>query len=227
MKKRKSKKRDKSFLDLLLKKSKKAPLAENNGTLLENILDTIMSEKDADPGLTGKTKSELLREFVDWNEIRLVAPYRLLNFFEKHSTGEYKRKVVQALLNKIFSRSGSLDYQFLLDFEGDALEDYLSGIMEMNEETRKLLLVRVFRRPILPISSEQEAVFQMAGTTYVAGDEVMKETFSKLQPEELEGIKALFDQIMSEQGIVPEGEGETVDIKSKTLLSIMRNLEDE
>lgn len=225
MKKRKSKKRDKAFLDELLKKSKRVSIPESGGSLIENMIDTILLERGEDPTAIDKLKSELMKEFVDWNEIRLVSPDRLEGFFEKLGNGDYKRKVVQALLNKIFSRSGSLDFQFLLDFETDDLEDYLSGIMEMSEETRKLLLVRVFKKNILPISTEHEVIFEMVGTTYSPGDEQMKETFSQLDPEELEGIKNLLDIVLNEQGRMDYENVEDVKVKSKTLNAILKSID--
>lgn len=223
MKKRKSKKRDKAFIDLILKTIKKVSPYESKSNLMEQLIENILSEKEESNKYVGETREKLLEEFVDWNEIRLVSADRLDDFFAKLADGQYKRKVLQALLNKIFSRSGSLDYQFLMDFETEDLEDYLSGIMEMSEETRKRLLVRVFRKQILPITVEHEPIFESIGTTYVAGDDLMKETFSKLTPEELEGIKLLFDNILDE---AKDDDNDIGDLEeSKTLNAMVKQLD--
>ncbi|MBF0196447.1 MAG: hypothetical protein HQL32_01995 [Planctomycetes bacterium] len=194
----KSKKRDSLFLKALIERAPRVSLYESTANLLEQIIDNILSEREEDDSMIQGVKDKLLVEYVDWNEIRLVSPDRLAVFFEALVDGEYKRKVLQAFLNKIFSRTGSLEHSFLNDFEDSDLDDYLAGIMEMREETRKRILLRVFKRHILPISVDHEVIFEIAETTYYPGDEDMKAAFSALSLEELEGVKLLLDEVLSQ-----------------------------
>lgn len=223
MKIRKSKKRDLAILEVLKNKATPVEEYESNSPLLEQLIENILSEKSNDLDVSQKVQTELLNEFVDWNEIRIVASERLTPFFGVYEDGQYKVKVLQAVLNKIFSRSGSLDYQFLLDFEQDDLEDYLSGIMELNESTRKRLLLRVFKKKVLPVTTDHEIIFEIVGSTFVPGDEVMKELFSGLELGQLEGIKQLLDQIIDEAGPSEEILDES-NFKSKTLQKILSEI---
>lgn len=197
MKLRKSKKKDQEFFDLLLKQSKKVRIPERTGSLLEQIVDVILSEDEKKATLAEETRDKLTTQFVDWNEIRIVMPDRLQPFFSVHKNGDYKLKAVQAVLNKIFSRSGSLAHQFLLDLEIEALEDYLAGIMELSESTRKNIILEAFSLPILPVTLDHEIIFERVGTSYAIGDETSKKIFAELSPEELLGVKQTLDSVLS------------------------------
>jgi hypothetical protein len=167
-----------------------------------------------------------MEEFVDWNEVRLVSHDRLERFFSPLNRGEYKRKALQAVLNKIFSRSGSLDYQFMMDFESEDLEDYLAGIMELEEGTRKRLMLRVFRKPVSPVTTDHEIVFEKADTEFMPGSEEMKALFAQMSTLDLERVHMLLDQMVQEHGglvtgvfLAPE------DFNSSSLDKIIKDLE--
>ncbi|MBF0243763.1 MAG: hypothetical protein HQL31_00635 [Planctomycetes bacterium] len=124
-------------------KTAPSPNSKKYASILEEALAFIIKEKEADRSIFWSLRDSLMDDFVDWNEVRIASPDRLEKAFAKLKNGESKRKVIQALLNKIFSRSGSLDHQFMLDFSSEALEDYLAGVMEMNEKTRAALIEKV------------------------------------------------------------------------------------
>ena len=91
------------FVEMLLQSAPNIAPYESSSSLMEQLIDNIMSDgeiysKEEIDGL----KASLLEDFVDWNEIRLVSPDRLKVYFEGLNEGEYKRKVLQAVLNKIF-----------------------------------------------------------------------------------------------------------------------------
>jgi len=194
---RKSKKKDTIFLDHLVSNAKKVKAYESNLSVLEQIIENILSEGESNKPKLDQIFQDLKDYFVDWNEVRIVPIDRLEKFFEGFKEGAYKLKVIQAILNKIFSRTGSLDYKFLIDFEADALEDYLAGIMEMKEDTRKRIILRVFKKSVIPVREEHERIFEKVGTTFSVGDEEMKKAFSKYSLETLEGIKDYLDTVLS------------------------------
>lgn len=196
MKKRKSRKKDLDLVAILAAKARKTAAHQSSQPLLEQVLETMLGEREKDAEAALKAMARLLKEFVDWNEVRIVSQDRLLPFLEDLWGGAYKAKVVQAFLHKIFSRSGSLDVQFMLDLEQEALEDYLAGIMEMREGTRKILLLRIFHKQVLPFTMDHELIFERVGTNFVFGDEEMKGLFAPFDTGALEGILHLLDGIL-------------------------------
>lgn len=189
---------DKSFIDALLNESPSVDSYQSSSPLLEQLIDNILSEGGSENEAIESLKETMLQEFVDWNEVRLVSPDRLASYFEKIDDGDYKRTALQALLNKIFSRSGSLDYQFLMDFETNDLEDYLTGIMELRENTIKRIILRVFKKTVPPITTDHEVVLEIAGSSLIPGSEEIKEVFKDYEVEQLEGIQILLDAIVKE-----------------------------
>jgi hypothetical protein len=171
-----------------------------------------------------KLKKQMLEEFVDWNEVRIVSPDRLSKYFTNLENGEYKRTALQALLNKIFSRSGSLDYQFLMDFESNDLEDYLTGIMELREATIKRVILRVFKKPVPPITTEHEVILEVAGSSLIPGSEEIKEVFKSYEIEQLESIQLLLDQMVEEDAKSRKDDSISMaeDFNSKTLKKILK-----
>jgi len=219
--------RDQQFIQHLLKAAPKLEPYEPSGSLLEQLIDHLLIESlGLDTKGLESFKSSLFEIFVDWNEVRLVAPDRLKPFFGQTHEAEYGRKVIQALLNKVFSRGGSLDHQFLMDFEAEDLEDYLAGIMEMKESTRKRILLRVFKKNVIPATTEHEVIFEKAGIILAPGSEELKELFSDLSSLELEQIQLVLDKILSENGGQGEEEAfiDPEDFNSSTLNKILKKL---
>jgi ribosomal protein S16 len=219
--------RDERFIELLLAFSPVVEAYQSSAPLMEQLIDNILSDGEDFCDTTIRSfKQSILDEFVDWNEVRLVAPDRLMPFFSTLNNGEYKRKALQAILNKIFSRSGSLDYQFMMDFESDDLEDYLAGIMELREGTRKRLMLRVFRKSVNPVTTDHEVIFEKAATDHMPGSEEFKALFSKMPTLELERIHRLLDRIVHEHGGVVAGELlSPEDFHSEILSKILVELE--
>lgn len=218
--------RDQQLIQHLLKAAPKVVAYEPSGPLLEQLIDNLLVES---LGLDDKSlesfKKSLFESFVDWNEVRLVSPDRLTPFFGEGPEADYGRKVIQALLNKIFSRGGSLDHQFLMDFEAEDLEDYLAGIMEMKESTRKRLLLRVFKKNVIPATTEHEVIFEKAGIVLAPGSEEMKELFAGLESLELERIQLMLDKILAENGGDDDGGFiDPEDFKSATLNRILKKV---
>lgn len=215
------------FVEMLLQSAPNIAPYESSSSLMEQLIDNIMSDgevysKEDIDGL----KASLLEDFVDWNEIRLVSPDRLKVYFEGLNEGEYKRKVLQAVLNKIFSRSGSLDYQFMMDFESEDLEGYLAGIMELKEGTRKRLMLRVFRKPVEPVTTDHEIIFEAAQSEHMPGSEEFKAPLFALEINELERILALLDTMVEEHGGITPGEFlSPEDFNSATLNRILALLD--
>ncbi len=196
MKKRKSKKKDSQFLEILAAKARKSPAFDSKASLLEQVLENLLSEGEDRPELARSVMEGLMKDFVDWNEARVSAADRIVPHFSALKDPEYKAKAVQALLGKIFSRSGSLEHQFLIDMETEALEDYLAGIMELREDTRKNLMLRVMNRPTLPITARHEIILERVGTMFTLGDEQIKKTLLEHPPAVLDGIKNLLDTVL-------------------------------
>lgn len=217
--------RTKKFFELLLAAAPKVKEYESTGSLIDQLIDNILEESlELDEAGIEKFKSRIFEEFVDWNEVRLVSADRLVPYFGTEAAGVYCRKALQALLNKIFSRSGSLDYQFLMDFESEDLEDYLAGIMEMNEGTRKRLLLRVFKKRVSPISTDHEIIFEKAEIEVALGDDV-KNVIAEIEPLDLERLQLLLDKILGENGEVEPGLLiQPEDFKSITLNRILKKL---
>lgn len=217
---------DQAFVDALLKEAPSVDSYQSSSPLLEQLIDNILTEGGSSETKVDELKKQMLQEFVDWNEIRIVSPDRLSKYFYDLENGEYKRTALQALLNKIFSRSGSLDYQFLMDFESNDLEDYLTGIMELKETTIKRVILRVFKKPVPPITTEHEVVLEIAECSLIPGSEEIKEVFKNYEIEQLESIQLLLDQIVEEDaasrddGSIPMAD----DFKSKTLKKILKEL---
>jgi len=214
---------DKSFIDALLNESPSVDSYQSSSPLLEQLIDNILSEGGSESEAIESLKETMLQEFVDWNEVRLVSPDRLASYFQKINDGDYKRTALQALLNKIFSRSGSLDYQFLTDFETNDLEDYLTGIMELRENTIKRIILRVFKKTVPPITTDHEVVLEIAGSSLIPGSEEIKEVFKDYEVEQLEGIQMLLDTIVKEDQV---GRDQTQissvdDFNSKTLKKVL------
>jgi|SaaInlStandDraft_1057018.scaffolds.fasta_scaffold02630_5 hypothetical protein len=219
--------RDQQFIEHLLNSAPKVSAYEPSGSLLEQLIDNLLIESlGFDTKGLEAFKSSLFESFVDWNEVRLVSADRLTPFFGQGQEAEYGRKVVQALLNKIFSRGGSLDHQFLMDFEAEDLEDYLAGIMEMKESTRKRLLLRVFKKNIIPATTEHEVIFEKAGIVLAPGSEEMKELFAGLESLDLERIQIILDTILSEDGGGDDDGGfiDPEDFNSATLNKILKKV---
>ena len=218
--------RDERFIEVLLKYAPLVEAYQSSAPLMEQLIDNILSDgEEYVEEQVRSFKQNLLEEFVDWNEVRLVAPDRLMPFFGKLANGDYKRKALQAVLNKIFSRSGSLDYQFMMDFESDDLEDYLAGIMELLEGTRKRLMLRVFRKTVNPVTTDHEVIFEKAQTEHMPGSEEFKVLFSKLSTLELEQIHRLLDKIVHEHGGLSVGELlSPEDFHSATLTKILTEI---
>lgn len=218
--------RDQRFIELLLQHAPQVDTYQSSAPLMEQLIDNIVSDGEVyDEEKVRALKHKLMEEFVDWNEVRLVSHDRLASFFEGLNNGEYKRKALQAVLNKIFSRSGSLDYQFMMDFESEDLEDYLAGIMELQESTRKRLMLRVFRKTVSPVTTDHEIAFEKAETEFVPGSEEMKAFFAKMETTDLERIHMILDQIIVEHGGVTTGEFiAPEDFHSKTLDEIIKTL---
>lgn len=217
---------DKTFLDALLSEAPGVEAYQSSSPLLEQLIDNILNEGGPAIDEVEKIKEALLKDFVDWNELRLVSPDRLAPFFKDIYNGEYKRTALQALLNKIFSRSGSLDYQFLMDFEANDLEDYLTGIMELKESTIKRLILRVFRKAVPPVTSDHEVLLEVAGSDLIPGSEEIKDVFKDYEVEKLEGLQLILDKIVEEdfdgrdEGHMPLAE----DFKSKTLKKVLAKM---
>jgi len=219
--------RDKDFVQHLLNAAPKVEAYEPSGPLMEQLIDNLLVESlGFDAKALDAFKASLFESFVDWNEVRLVSPDRLTPFFGEGADAEYGRKVIQALLNKIFSRGGSLDHQFLMDFEAEDLEDYLAGIMEMKESTRKRLLLRVFKKNVIPATTEHEVIFEKAGVDLAPGSEEMKELFSDLESLDLERIQLMLDKILAENGGQDDDGGfiDPEDFKSVTLTRIIKKI---
>jgi hypothetical protein len=219
--------RDKDFVQHLLSAAPKVEAYEPSGPLMEQLIDNLLVESlGFDAKALDAFKASLFESFVDWNEVRLVSPDRLTPFFGEGADAEYGRKVIQALLNKIFSRGGSLDHQFLMDFEAEDLEDYLAGIMEMKESTRKRLLLRVFKKNVIPATTEHEVIFEKAGVDLAPGSEEMKELFSDLESLDLERIQLMLDKILAENGGQDDDGGfiDPEDFKSVTLTRIIKKI---
>lgn len=216
--------KDQAFIDALLKEAPPVDTYESSSPLLEQLIDNILTEGGSSDSQVENLKKEMLEEFVDWNEIRIVSPDRLAKYFTGLENGEYKRTALQALLNKIFSRSGSLDYQFLMDFESNDLEDYLTGIMELREATIKRVILRVFKKPVPPITTEHEVILEIAGSSLIPGSEEIKEVFKSYEIEQLEGIQLLLDKIVEEDAKSRKDESIPMaeDFKSKTLKKILK-----
>lgn len=199
MKNRKTKKKDAQFVEILLSKAKRAPSYSSSSSLLGQCIENILAEGENDETAAGDLIKRLLAEFVDWNEVRIVSAERLRPLLEVSQTQQidYKLKALQAFLNKIFSRSGTLDYQFLIDFDLNALEDYLSGITELIDHTRMRLVLRVFKLPVLPLTHDHGRIIERVGSVFTLGDEQMIKSFDGHPPEVLEGVKHFLDHILS------------------------------
>ena len=217
---RKSKKRDVKLVEVLREKALEVNLENTSQPVLEQIIECIMLENEDTPAKSHKIKKKLMQEFVDWNEVRIVREERIGPFFGDLQEPEYKLKVLQAVLNKIFSRSGSLEYQFLLDFEKGDLEDYLTGIMELKESTRKMLILKVFKKAILPFTTDHEVIFETCSTTFHPGDDAMISLFEDIEIEKLEGMRLLFDKILSEND-----ESNSDEFNSSTLNKIIKEVD--
>jgi hypothetical protein len=212
-----SKKRDIKLVEILREKSLEVNLENSSLPILEQIIECIMLEHEDTPEKSLEIKKKLMEEFVDWNEVRIVREERLEPFFNDLQNPKYKLKVLQAVLNKIFSRSGSLEYQFLLDLEKGDLEDYLTGIMELNESTRKMLILKVFKKAVLPFTTDHEVIFETFCTEFHPGDDSMMSLFEEVEIEILEGMRLLFDQILIENE-----ESNSDDFSSPTLSKIIK-----
>ncbi len=193
-----SKKPETRLLEFLLKNAPEIHEYDSARPLLEQIIENIFLESVASAQDAADLIGELLTSFVDWNEVRIVAPERLLPHFEGVANGDYKIKAMQAFLNKIFSRSGSLDYQFLLEFDLGGLEDYLSGVMEFREKTRKLILLRVFRMPVLPYTIDHEKMLEKIGVEISMGDERVRKEYLQYTTLQLEGMLRVLEQMKGE-----------------------------
>jgi hypothetical protein len=218
--------RSQLFIDLLLSHAPQVDIYQSSAPLMEQLIDNIISDGDVfREEVVRDLKQSLMDHFVDWNEVRLVSNDRLESFFSQLEKGDYKRKALQAVLNKIFSRSGSLDYQFMMDFESDDLEDYLAGIMELQEGTRKRLMLRVFRKAVSPVTTDHEIIFEKADTEFMPGSEEMKVMFSKMETVDLERIHMLLDLMVQEHGGIVTGEFlSPEDFHSKSLDEIVAKL---
>lgn len=195
MTRKKSKKKDAELFEIIIAKSRSSQPYHSTRPLMEQIIENILLENEKNPASPQKTMEMLLKEFVDWNEVRVVTMERLLPFFKNIESGEAKAKSLQAFLNKIFSRSGSLECQFLLELDVDALEDYLAGIMEFKEGTRKTIIIRVFKKSIFPFTMDHEIVFERVGTMFSIGDEQMRAHFAQFSPEGLEGAYQFLNSV--------------------------------
>ena len=217
-------KTDQSFIDAILKEAPSVSAYQSSLPLIEQLIDNILTEGGSEEDEIHKFKAAMLEEFVDWNEVRIVSPDRLAKYFVKIENGDYKRTALQALLNKIFSRSGSLDYQFLMDFSSNDLEDYLTGIMELRETTIKRVILRVFKKPVPPITTEHEVILELAESSLIPGSEEIKEVFKGYEIEQLESIQILLDQIVEEDASSrDDGSISTAeDFKSKTLKKLLK-----
>jgi len=218
--------KDKTFIDALLKQAPSVEVYQSSSPLLEQLIDNILLEDGPSNEVVTTLKTGLLQEFVDWNEIRIVSSDRLASYFQELINGDYKRMALQALLNKIFSRSGSLDYQFLMDFEANDLEDYLTGIMELRENTIKRLMLRVFKKNVSPVTTDHEIVLEVAGCSLIPGSEDIKTVFKAYQVEQLEGIQLLLNKILKED-LAKREEGQMAsveDFNSPTLKNILAQL---
>jgi hypothetical protein len=215
---------DQTFIDALLKEAPSVDSYQSSSPLLEQLIDNILTEGGPSDEEVEKLKKQMLEEFVDWNEVRIVSPDRLSKYFTNLENGEYKRTALQALLNKIFSRSGSLDYQFLMDFESNDLEDYLTGIMELREATIKRVILRVFKKPVPPITTEHEVILEVAGSSLIPGSEEIKEVFKSYEIEQLESIQLLLDQMVEEDAKSRKDDSISMaeDFNSKTLKKILK-----
>jgi hypothetical protein len=113
-----------------------------------------------------------------------------------------------------------------MDFEAEDLEDYLAGIMEMKESTRKRLLLRVFKKNVIPATTEHEVIFEKAGVDLAPGSEEMKELFSDLESLDLERIQLMLDKILAENGGQDDDGGfiDPEDFKSVTLTRIIKKI---
>jgi hypothetical protein len=217
---RNSKKRDAKLVEVLQEKALPIKAYDSTLPILEQIIEAILVENEETVNKSQKIKKKLMEEFVDWNELRIVGVERLSPFFQGLSVPDYKLKVLQAVLNKIFSRSGSLECQFLNDFDKSDLEDYLTGIMELKESTRKMLILNVFKKPVLPFVSDHEVIFENCDTTFIPGDDSMVELFEEVEIAKLEGMRLLFDKILIESI-----ESDTDDFKSATLSEILKEVD--
>lgn len=195
---RKSKKRDSLFIEVLAQNAVKVDPYESTDPILEQIIECVLDQDESDLNVVKEVKNQLLVDFVDWNEVRIVTKERLSPSLKKLTHNDYKVKVLQAVLNKIFSRTGSLECQFLLDFEKNDLEDYLTGIMELTEYSRKRLILRVFKKHVLPFTSDHEVIFETFGSQFVIGDTSMIELFEPYDEVQLQGILELLNTIIGE-----------------------------
>jgi hypothetical protein len=114
----------------------------------------------------------------------------------------------------------------MMDFESEDLEDYLAGIMELKEGTRKRLMLRVFRKSVVPVTTDHEIVFESAQTDQLPGSEEFKAPFLALEINGLERIHAILDQMVAEHGGITPGEFlSPEDFNSETLNGILKVLD--
>jgi len=80
-----------------------------------------------------------------------------------------------------------------------------------------MLILNVFKKQILPFTSDHEVVFEEFGTAFHPGDDTMVSLFEDVDVEILEGMRLLFDQILKEN----EG-SKSEEFKSTTLNKIIK-----
>lgn len=126
------------------------------GTLVDHLAAVVLSRETTNRSAS-RASARLLREFVDWNEVRVARCGELERaihpFMPDDRGGEAARRLVYCL-QQVFQSRGTLDLDGLARTSADETRKFLQGIDGVNKDEVDLVLLLGLGESVMPVNSD-------------------------------------------------------------------------
>jgi endonuclease-3 len=136
----------------LLEECYGSPVCKPEGTLLDELIHTILSQATSSANYTA-AYNELRNQYASWDDVRNADVRDIEDAIRMGGLAKNKAVTIKKILNEIYLEHGKLNINFLADMSDDDAIEYLMHFNGVGIKTAACVLMFSLCRNVLPVDT--------------------------------------------------------------------------
>ncbi len=147
------------------------------------LVRTILSQNTTDKNSL-KAYANLIKKYPTWEDLILAEEKEIAEIIRSGGLANIKAKKIKKALIEIKQQRGTIDLEFLANFDVQKAEEYLVSFDGVGPKTAACVLIFSFNFPIMPVDTHVHRVCNRLGMVSTKSREKTQELMKSLIPSE-------------------------------------------